>query len=112
MHLSPDVLPRPAQHYRLPDLLHNIRLFDLLELPLRSGGKSLQTPDNWIARIQASHPALVVPDRKAQTWACQQRWPLGHGPLASGSHSPVWLALPADCKSARCCARPGGQWAG
>lgn len=76
--------------------MHNIRLFDLLELHLRSGGKSLQTPDNWIGRIQASHPALVVPDRKAQTWACQQRWPLGHGPLASGSHSPVWLALPAD----------------
>lgn len=32
MHLSPDVLPRPAQHYRLPALLHDIRLFDLLEL--------------------------------------------------------------------------------
>ena len=32
MHLSPDALPRPAQHYRLPALLHDIRLLDLLEL--------------------------------------------------------------------------------
>lgn len=74
--------------------MHNIRLFDLLELrpggrvaevlvpdrgvapglrrllrelglPLRSGGNSLQTLDNWIARIQDSHLALVGPDREA-----------------------------------------------
>ncbi|MFZ0407907.1 MAG: hypothetical protein WAM11_07355 [Cyanobium sp.] len=77
------------------------RLLRELGLPLRSGGNSLQTPDDWIGRIQGSPLALVVADREADTWACLQRWPLGlgslgHGPQASRPHSPVWLALPAD----------------
>jgi hypothetical protein len=31
----------------------------------------------------------VVADREADTWASLKRWPLGHGPLAPGPHSPV-----------------------
>lgn len=77
------------------------RLLRELGLPLRSGGNSLQTPDDWIGRIQGSPLALVVADRDAATWASLQRWPLGHGffgeaAQASRPHSPVWLALPAD----------------
>ena len=72
------------------------RLLRELGLPLRSGGNSLQTPDDWIGRIQGSALALVVADREADTWACLQRWPLGQGPRASRPHCPVWLALPAD----------------
>ena len=78
---------------------------------LRSGGNSLQTPDDWIGRIQGSTLALVVADREADTWASLQRWPLGQGRLGHGllghgllgqgaqpssRHSPVWLVLPAD----------------
>ena len=36
------------------------RLLRELGLPLRSGGNSLQTPDDWIGRIQGSTLALVV----------------------------------------------------
>jgi hypothetical protein len=72
------------------------RLLRELGLPLRSGGNSLQTPDDWIGRIQGSALALVVADREADTWACLQRWPLDLGPQASRPPSPVWLALPAD----------------
>jgi DNA-binding transcriptional LysR family regulator len=72
------------------------RLLRELGLPLRSGGNSLQTPDDWIGRIQGNALALVVPDREADTWASLQRWPLGNGPRASRPISPVWLALPAD----------------
>jgi hypothetical protein len=60
------------------------------------GRNSLQTPDDWIGRIQASPLALVVADREADTWASLQRWPLGLGPKASRPHSRAWLALPAD----------------
>ena len=67
------------------------RLLQELGLSLRNGGNSLQTPDDWIGRIQGSTLALVVADREADTWAALQRWP-----LASGPHSPVWLVLPAD----------------
>ena len=72
------------------------RLLQELGLSLRSGGNSLQTPDDWIGRIQGSALALVVADREADTWACLQRWPLGQGPRASRPHYSVWLALPAD----------------
>jgi hypothetical protein len=72
------------------------RLLRELGLPLRSGGNSLQTPDDWIGRIQSSPLVLVVTDREADTWAALQRWPLGLGPQVSRPHSPVWLALPAD----------------
>ena len=82
------------------------RLLQELGLSLRSGGNSLQTPNDWIGRIQGSALALVVADREADTWAALQRWPLGHGPLghgpmaqgalASSTHRPVWLVLPAD----------------
>ena len=72
------------------------RLLSELGLSLRSGGNSLQTPNDWIGRIQGSALALVVADREADTWAALQRWPLGHGPLPSSPHSPVWLVLPAD----------------
>jgi hypothetical protein len=72
------------------------RLLRELGLPLRSGGNSLQTPDDWIGRIQGSALALVVADRESDTLACLQRWPLGHGSSASRPQSPVWLALPAD----------------
>ena len=72
------------------------RLLRELGLPLRSGGNSLQTPDDWISRIQGSPLALVVADREADTWASLQRWRFGHGPQAARPHSPVWLALPAD----------------
>ncbi|MFU8885409.1 MAG: hypothetical protein ACNA8O_08125 [Cyanobacteriota bacterium] len=72
------------------------RLLRELGLPLRSGGNSLQTPDDWISRIQGSALALVVADREADTWASLKRWPLGHGAQVSRPHSPVWLALPAD----------------
>jgi hypothetical protein len=72
------------------------RLLQELGLSLRSGGNSLQTPNDWIGRIQGSALALVVADREADTWAALQRWPLGQGPLASSPHSPVWLVLPAD----------------
>ena len=72
------------------------RLLREFGLPLRNGGNSLQTPDDWIGRIQGSALALVVADREADTWACLQRWPLGQGPRASRPHCPVWLALPAD----------------
>ena len=82
------------------------RLLRELGLPLRSGGNSLQTPDDWISRIQGSALALVVADREADTWASLQRWPLGHGSFAQGPqvsrpHSPVWLALPADWQEHR-----------
>jgi hypothetical protein len=67
------------------------RLLRELGLTLRSGGNSLQTPDDWIGRIRGSSLALVVADREANTWASLRR-----SPLASRPHSPVWLALPAD----------------
>jgi len=67
------------------------RLLRELGLTLRSGGNSLQTPDDWIGRIHGNSLALVVADREANTWAS-----LRHGPLVSRPHSPVWLALPAD----------------
>ena len=67
------------------------RLLRELGLPLRSGGNSLQTPDDWIGRVRGSSLALVVADRDAHTWASLRR-----GPLASRPHSSVWLALPAD----------------
>jgi hypothetical protein len=67
------------------------RLLRELGLTLRSGGNSLQTPDDWIGRTRGSSLALVVADREANTWASLRR-----GPLASRPHSPVWLALPAD----------------
>ena len=72
------------------------RLLRELGLSLRSGGNSLQTPDDWIGRIQGSLLALVVADREADTWASLQRWPLSLGPQASRPHGSVWLALPAD----------------
>lgn len=77
------------------------RLLRELGLPLRNGGSSLQTPDDWISRIQGSTLALVVADREAGTWASLQRWPLGRGSFGQGPqdsrpHSPVWLALPVD----------------
>ena len=77
------------------------RLLRELGLPLRSGGNSLQTPDDWISRIQGSALALVVADREADTWASLKRWPLGHGAQASRPHNPVWLALPADWQEHR-----------
>ena len=77
------------------------RLLRELGLPLRSGGNSLQTPDDWIGRIQGSALALVVADREADTWASLQRWPLSLGPQVSRPHSPVWLALPADWQEHR-----------
>jgi hypothetical protein len=77
------------------------RLLRELGLPLRSGGNSLQTPDDWIGRIHGSALALVVADREANTWASLQRWPFGHGPQASRPNSPVWLALPADWQEHR-----------
>jgi hypothetical protein len=67
------------------------RLLRELGLTLRSGGNSLQTPDDWIGRIRGSSLALVVADREANTWASLRR-----GPLASRPQIPVWLALPAD----------------
>jgi hypothetical protein len=67
------------------------RLLRELGMTLRSGGNSLQTPDDWIGRIHGSSLALVVADREAETWACLRRWPLPSRP-----QSPVWLALPAD----------------
>jgi hypothetical protein len=67
------------------------RLLRELGLTLRSGGNSLQTPDDWISRIHGSALALVVADREADTWASLRR-----GPLASRPQIPVWLALPAD----------------
>jgi hypothetical protein len=67
------------------------RLLRELGLTLRSGGNSLQTPDDWIGRINGSALALVVADREANTWASLRR-----APLASRPHSSVWLALPAD----------------
>ena len=39
------------------------RLLQDLGLPLRRGGNSLQTPDDWIGRIMGSPLALVVADR-------------------------------------------------
>ncbi|MFN9658828.1 MAG: hypothetical protein ACK6BC_00375, partial [Cyanobacteriota bacterium] len=77
------------------------RLLRELGLPLRSGGNSLQTPDDWISRIQGSALALVVADREADTWTSLQRWPLSLGPKASRPHSPVWLALQADWQEHR-----------
>ncbi len=62
-----------------------------LGLPLRSGGNSLQTPDDWISRIRGTALALVVADREGGSWAS-----LRLGPLPSRPLSPVWLALPAD----------------
>ena len=67
------------------------RLLRELGMTLRSGGNSLQTPDDWIGRIHGSSLALVVADREAETWAALRRLPLPSRP-----HSPVWLALPAD----------------
>ena len=72
------------------------RLLQELGLPLRSGGNSLQTPDDWINRIQGSALALVVADCQADTWACLRRSPLHPGHLARPVRSPVWLALPGD----------------
>ena len=72
------------------------RLLQELGLPLRSGGNSLQTPDDWINRIQGSALALVVADCQADTWACLRRSPLHPGHLAKPVRSPVWLALPSD----------------
>jgi hypothetical protein len=57
------------------------RLLRELGLPLRSGGNSLQTPDDWIGRIQGS--------------------PLAQGPRSSRPHCAVWLALPADWQEHR-----------
>jgi hypothetical protein len=67
------------------------RLLRELGMTLRSGGNSLQTPDDWVGRIRGSSLALVVADREAETWASLRRCPLPSRP-----HSPVWLALPAD----------------
>jgi len=67
------------------------RLLGELGLSLRSGGNSLQTPDDWIGRIRGSSVALVVADQEAGAWATLRRWPLPSCP-----HIPVWLALPAD----------------
>ncbi|KAF0655146.1 hypothetical protein L107_00025 [Cyanobium sp. Copco_Reservoir_LC18] len=67
------------------------RLLRELGPTLRSGGNSLQTPDDWIRWIHGSTLALVVADRVANNWASLRR-----GPLASRPHSSVWLALPAD----------------
>lgn len=72
------------------------KLLRQLGLPLRSGGNSLQNPEDWIDRIQGSALALVVADREADTWATLQRLPLAFNP-----HSPVWLALPADWQEHR-----------
>lgn len=63
---------------------------------LRSGGTSLQTPDDWIDRIHGSSLALVVADREARAWASLHRRPLRQGRLPARAESPVWLALPAD----------------
>ncbi len=43
------------------------RLLRELGLTLRSGGNSLQSPDDWIRRIHGSALALVVADREANT---------------------------------------------
>jgi hypothetical protein len=43
------------------------RLLRELGMTLRSGGNSLQTPDDWIGRIHGSSLALVVADREAET---------------------------------------------
>jgi hypothetical protein len=67
------------------------RLLRELGLPLRSGGNSLQTPDDWIGRIRGTALALVVADGEVESWAS-----LRLGPLPSRPLSPVWLALPAD----------------
>lgn len=72
------------------------RLLRELGLTLRSGGNSLQTPDDWIRRIQGSALALVVADRQADTSACLRRSPLHSGHPARPVRSPVWLALPGD----------------
>jgi len=77
------------------------RLLHALGLTLRTGGTSLQTPADWIARIQGSALALVVADREVEGWSSLRRTPLRHGGLEPGSQpsplcSPVWLALPAD----------------
>jgi hypothetical protein len=74
-----------------PVLVGVVPVLRELGLTLRSGGNSLQTPDDWIRRIHGSALALVVADRKADTWAS-----LRCGPLASRPQIPVWLALPAD----------------
>ncbi len=98
------------------------RLLQELGLSLRSGGNSLQTPNDWIGRIQGSALALVVADREADTWAALQRWPLGHGPLGQGPlaqgalpsspHSPVWLVLPADWQQHQVLRHTPRSWAG
>lgn len=62
-----------------------------LGLRLRSGGRSVQTPEDWIGRIRSSSLALVVADRQADGWGGLERWPLPPHPP-----SPVWLALPHD----------------
>lgn len=82
-----------------------------LGLPLRSGGNSLQTPDDWIGRIRGTALALVVADGEVKSWAS-----LRLGPLPSRPLSPVWLALPADwqehpvlCHAAQELAQNGGK---
>jgi hypothetical protein len=72
------------------------RLLSELGLTPRSGGNSLQTPDDWIGRIHGTSLALVVADREADAWATLRRWPLLACP-----HSLVWLALPADWQEHR-----------
>lgn len=67
------------------------RLLQELGLKLRTGGTSLQSPDDWIHRIQGRALALVVADQGADTWAG-----LPCRPLPTRPCSPVWLALPAD----------------
>jgi len=72
-----------------------------LGLTLRSGGNSLQTPDDWIRRIHGSPLALVVADREADTWASLRR-----GPLASRPHRPgTWPdGRPATAGGLKVCA--------
>jgi len=86
------------------------RLLQELGLSLHSGGNSLQTPNDWIGRIQGSALALVVADREADTWAALQRWPRGPclpAPLARCG----WCCRPTG-SSTRCCATPPWSWAG
>ena len=82
-----------------------------LGLPLRCGGNSLQTPDDWIGRIRGTALALVVADGEVESWAS-----LRLGPLPSRPLSPVWLVLPADwqehpvlCHAAQELAQNGGK---
>ncbi len=83
-----------------------------LGLPLRSGGNSLQTPDDWIDRIQGSALALVVAIGSPTPGP-----PCSAGPWATGPRLPDptvrcgWRCRPTG-RSTRCCATPPGSWAG